>query len=123
MGDAGSDIFDVRGSGNADGGGGTNSVTFSRLRQGVTASLGSGRASFAGGKVRFVRVRVLVGSRGADTLNGSGKNDYIDGLKGKDRLRGLGGDDLLIGGNGFDRGDGGPGGDVCVTEVKVGCEA
>ena len=98
-------------------------MTFSRLRQGVTASLGSGRASFAGGKVRLFVSACSSDPVGADTLNGSGKNDYIDGLKGKDRLRGLGGDDLLIGGNGFDRRRRRPGGDVCVTEVKLGCEA
>jgi hypothetical protein len=54
------------------------------------------------------------GTRGDDTLTGSGGDDVIIGKAGDDRLRGLGGNDTLVGGAGRDRLTGGSGHDTLV---------
>jgi hypothetical protein len=55
------------------------------------------------------------GTRGDDTLTGSGRDDVIIGKAGNDRLGGLGGDDTLVGGAGRDRLAGGSGHDTLVA--------
>ncbi len=57
---------------------------------------------------------VIIGTAGADTLNGTSKNDLIIGLGGNDRISGGAGSDCLIGGAGRDGIDGGSGNDVLV---------
>ncbi len=56
----------------------------------------------------------LVGTAGADTLEGEGANDTISGLEGDDLLRGLDGNDSLQGGDGNDSLQGGAGDDTLV---------
>ena len=58
----------------------------------------------------------IIGTNGADTLNGGGGNDRLIGGKGDDTLNGGDGDDLLIGGKGADRLDGGDGIDTVSYE-------
>jgi len=55
------------------------------------------------------------GTRGDDTLTGSGRDDVIIGKAGNDTLRGLGGNDTLVGGSGRDRLTGGSGQDTLVA--------
>lgn len=55
------------------------------------------------------------GTRGDDTLTGSGGDDVIIGKAGDDRLRGLGANDTLVGGAGRDRLTGGSGHDTLVA--------
>jgi Ca2+-binding RTX toxin-like protein len=55
---------------------------------------------------------VREGTRGDDTLTGSGRQDVIIGKAGNDRLGGLGGDDTIVGGPGRDRLSGGRGDDT-----------
>lgn len=121
----GKDTFQVlaKGAGTARGDGGADVISFEKVRRSVTASLATGKARWGDRHVTMVGVEVLVGSNKADTLNGTRRGDLLRGSGGDDRLRGQGGNDLLIGDRGFDTAEGGPGGDVCVTEVKAGCEA
>eukprot|EP01030_Chromulinospumella_sphaerica_P034851 gene34851-biopygen25323 len=58
--------------------------------------------------------RMILGSAGADTLNGDERRDQILGGDGNDTLNGLAGSDLLNGGNGNDRLNGGDGDDVLI---------
>lgn len=53
----------------------------------------------------------MVGTDGADTINGTVGNDVIDGIGGNDTIIGLGGDDLIRGGLGDDTLTGGAGDD------------
>jgi serralysin len=55
---------------------------------------------------------VIDGKKGNDTLNGGAGNDTVNGGKGNDVLKGGGGDDTVIGGKGNDSLDGGSGNDV-----------
>jgi Ca2+-binding RTX toxin-like protein len=57
-------------------------------------------------------VKVLTGTKRANTLNGSAGRDVLRGLGGNDRLFGRGGTDRLFGGLGNDRLVGGPGADT-----------
>lgn len=86
-----------------------------------------------GGATRTLRLRMVVGGRGDETLRGSrgtdvilarigpdtmlgrGGDDHLYGGYGADRLVGGSGDDLLIGGPGRDRLTGGTGADLFVT--------
>jgi Ca2+-binding RTX toxin-like protein len=124
-GGAGKDLFQVltNGFGTANGERGADVISFEKVKRPVTASLGTGVARWGDRRVTMVSIAVLVGTKRADVLNGSRRADFIKGSGGDDRLRGQGGNDLLIGDRGFDIAEGGPGGDVCVTEVKAGCEA
>ena len=58
----------------------------------------------------------IIGTNGADTLNGGGGNDRLVGGKGDDTLNGGDGDDLLIGGQGADTLNGGDGIDTVSYE-------
>ncbi len=86
-----------------------------------------------GGTTRKLRLRLVVGGRGAERLRGSrgtdvilarigsdtmlgrGGDDHLYGGYGGDRLVGGAGDDLLVGGPGRDRITGGTGADLFVT--------
>ncbi|MDP2578781.1 putative Ig domain-containing protein [Shimia thalassica] len=56
----------------------------------------------------------LIGTAGADVLNGGVGNDTISGLDGNDVLRGNAGDDSLLGGDGVDTLVGGDGNDILI---------
>ena len=60
------------------------------------------------------RVRLAVGTAGADRMRGTAGPDLLFGLGGADTIAGRGGDDLICGGNGADRLDGGAGNDVVI---------
>lgn len=124
-GGVGKDLFQVltKGAGTANGERGDDVISFEKVKRAVTASLATGKARWGDRSVTMVSIVVLVGTRKADVLSGTGNGDFLKGFGGDDRLRGQGGNDLLIGDRGFDIAEGGPGGDVCVTEVKAGCEA
>ena len=59
-----------------------------------------------------LKLRLLTGGAGGDTLTGYALADTLDGLAGNDWLDGLAGADTLLGGDGDDRLDGGAGDDV-----------
>lgn len=54
----------------------------------------------------------IVGTQGADRMNGKGGGDRLKGRGGADSLKGGRGRDLVVGGNGRDRHRGGPGADL-----------
>src|SRR5215217_3176379 len=58
----------------------------------------------------------LIGSEAANTINGGGGNDGLDGLIGADILFGAGGDDTINGGPGNDHLNGGGGADSLFGE-------
>jgi Ca2+-binding RTX toxin-like protein len=60
------------------------------------------------------RVRLAVGTAGADRMRGTAGPDLLFGLGGNDRIAARGGDDLICGGGGADRLDGGAGNDVVI---------
>jgi hypothetical protein len=61
----------------------------------------------------------IVGTNGANVLNGTSGNDKIFGLGGPDIINGGGGNDLICGGDGPDISDGGSGNDVLNTKDGV----
>jgi Ca2+-binding RTX toxin-like protein len=67
-----------------------------------------------GDHVFQTRVRLAVGTAGADRLRGTAGPDLLFGLGGADRIAGRGGDDLICGGNDGDRLAGGAGNDVVI---------
>jgi hypothetical protein len=61
----------------------------------------------------------LIGTSGANTLNGSYEEDTINGLAGNDTLNGLGAADTIDGGDGQDRITGGAGADLLTGGLKA----
>ncbi len=57
----------------------------------------------------------MLGDPGAETLQGSGEENWTSGFGGADTLHGLAGDDLLVGGGGDDEIFGGPGKDKLLS--------
>jgi Ca2+-binding RTX toxin-like protein len=124
LGGPGTDQFKVSApgfTGSADGQGDANQLDFSVHKRAVTVNIGTGRASWKGGRMTFKNIDNTLGTVRADTMIGSAGNDYMDAGRGRDNLRGLGGNDFLIGRGGFDRADGGPGWDICLTEARLAC--
>lgn len=107
----------------ADGGGGENQLDLTRHPRPVKVHLGKGRATWRGGNLQLRGFINVVGTRGNDTIIGGPASEYLDGFRGDDVLRGGAGNDFLVGKGGRDKGYGGPGWDICLTEVRVGCEA
>lgn len=58
----------------------------------------------------------IIGTKKAETLNGTPGNDLIMGMEGADTIRGNGGDDCILGGIGADTINGGAGNDVIFGE-------
>ncbi|MCA3590034.1 MAG: tandem-95 repeat protein, partial [Methylocystis sp.] len=86
-----------------DGGAGSDTVDYSTSVGPVTVSLLSGVVSGgdAAGDV-LVNIESLIGTIGADRLEGDGQANRLSGGRGNDTLQGGSGDDVLIGGKGAD---------------------
>ena len=110
FGGADSDIL-VSGTGrdHFNGGDGIDAASWQESSFGVTANIGTGRATAGGIEDTFTLVENLIGSRFGDTLSGNSANNGLFGGEGADRLSGAGGNDQLSGGGGNDTLDGGAG--------------
>jgi Ca2+-binding RTX toxin-like protein len=64
---------------------------------------------------------VIVGRAGADDIEGHRGRDVICGNRGNDDLEGQRGNDRLYGGRGHDEAEGGRGADVCRAEETESC--
>ncbi len=91
------------------GGSGSDTVDYSDLTAGVHARLGgyldfdSGAATGAqSGIDALISIENVIGSAGADRIEGDGRANVLDGGPGDDILQGGGGADVLIGGAGAD---------------------
>jgi len=88
-----------------DGGGGWDLADYGTARQGVVASLATGRVSQDGygSQDQLLRIEGLRGSAYADLLSGSLRSgEYLEGGAGNDTLDGGAGSDRLVGGLGDD---------------------
>ncbi|MBE0496622.1 MAG: hypothetical protein IBX45_09450, partial [Campylobacterales bacterium] len=87
-----------------NGGGGNNTLDYSRWSGGINADLGTGEITGAAtGYDQVSNFTHLIGSTGNDTLLGSGgANNTLDGSSGNDILDGVGGNNTLIAGDGND---------------------
>jgi ELWxxDGT repeat protein len=109
VGGTGQDTFqfsaDGRVSGTINGGGGSNTLDYAALLDGIYANLLTGNASRTGGIAHIQNVDgsagddILVGDAGANVLNGNGGRDLIIGGGGNDTINGGGGEDLIIAGS------------------------
>ncbi len=88
-----------------DGGEGTDTNSFEGIGLGVTASIGSGTASYGMVTETFTNIENLRGSDNDDNLRGDGNVNLIEGGAGDDTLIWSGGEDTLDGGEGFDTAD------------------
>ncbi|MBI5106798.1 MAG: calcium-binding protein [Solirubrobacterales bacterium] len=127
-GGAGDDVLDP-GTGYADqlvGGAGADTATYATRAAGVTAYVGVGYSSGQAGEYDNIGadvekvvgspfVDVLVGSDGAQTLQGGAGADVLDGRDGDDVLEGGDGADTLLGREGADVLDGGAADDVLLA--------
>jgi Ca2+-binding RTX toxin-like protein len=98
-----------------DGGGGIDTVDFSRHQGAGTVylNLQTGTGLDGDVSVTLVSIENLIGSNfDYDTLIGDGGSNVLDGRAGGDDLQGGGGDDLLRGGADGDQLDGGAGDDT-----------
>jgi Ca2+-binding RTX toxin-like protein len=120
------------------GGSGNDTIDFSKITTGVTASLGDSNIDLSGAQYELVGFERLVGSQfadslggdaasntlsggaGNDTVNGADGADVIDGEVGNDRLLGGGEGDTLRGGDGADTLVGGDGDDLLEGGVSIG---
>jgi hemolysin type calcium-binding protein len=109
-------------SGRVRGGVGWDRVVFTPVKLGVTASMTTGQATWAGGTMTLGGVQALWGTPGNDVLTGNGGRNSLLGGAGDDELNGNGGRDDLRGSSGYDRLNGGTSIDRCRGEVKVSCE-
>ena len=111
----------------------TDTVSYARLDEAITATLGS---------ANYMRIENIIGGSADDSLAGDGNANKLEGGAGKDTLTGQGGNDtilggpggtpanleLLAGGDGFDLINGGPGadfieGDTTGETVTAGSDA
>jgi Ca2+-binding RTX toxin-like protein len=107
----------------ADGGDGTDTVTFQHMGA-ATVDLEAGTVSSTGAGGNVASIENVIGSPFGDTISGSEGPNVIEGARGDDVLDGRGGDDMLDGGGGGDRLDGGPGTDRCTAgEHVANCES
>ncbi|KPK77594.1 MAG: hypothetical protein AMJ79_02710, partial [Phycisphaerae bacterium SM23_30] len=103
--------------GTLDGGGGVNTLDYSKYTVGINVDLALGTANVET-KVRNIRDVLgglnddkIIGNSGDNILDGSGGDDELYGGAGNDILTAGAGDDLLRGGAGADILDGGAGND------------
>jgi Ca2+-binding RTX toxin-like protein len=96
-----------------DGGGGTDTASYSTAIAGVIVNLGLTLAqnTVGAGVDTILNIENLTGSNFQDTLTGNGANNVLSGLAGNDRILGGNGNDTLNGDTGNDRLDGGTGND------------
>ena len=99
-----------------DGGGGVDTLTYSRARTGVHVDLKRGTARHDGEQDALAGIETVLGTRKDDVLIGSADGDVLLGSDGSDRLSGRGGDDHLDGGLETDRLSGGSGEDRLVGD-------
>jgi Ca2+-binding RTX toxin-like protein len=104
-GNGGEDVFrffDGAGlGGRVDGGGGLDTLDFSRFFTPVVVNLASGQANRVAGGVS--RIQNVFGGFAGDTLTGDGQDNALFGNAGRDVINGgSGGRDLLVGGLGAD---------------------
>jgi serralysin len=101
-----------------DGGDGFDTVSYALSKTAIDASLGKGIA-IGEGTDRLIEIEGLIGSRFADTLEGSSEDDLLAGGDGDDVIRGLAGNDTIFGDAGADHVDGGSGIDVVYFDSVV----
>jgi Ca2+-binding RTX toxin-like protein len=93
------------------GSGATRTVTLTALDKKSGVATLTFRLSDGTANVSIV-ITVRVGTKGAETLNGTEGIDLIFGLEGADTINGLGGNDVLCGGGDSDAVNGGAGNDI-----------
>ncbi|MBO0697378.1 MAG: hypothetical protein J2P46_03200 [Zavarzinella sp.] len=103
VGGAGNDTFSVRGTGSLrgtmDGGGGVNTLDYSRIGGLLVINLSNGTATRTGG---VSNIRDVSGGTGPDVIVGDAQNNVLTGNGGRDLIIGGAGTDTLAGGNGDD---------------------
>ncbi|MBO6785193.1 MAG: calcium-binding protein, partial [Alphaproteobacteria bacterium] len=103
------------GGGNAsvlDGGGGSDSLSYSASLVAITGNLATGTVSRGGVSDSALNFENLTGSAFDDVLAGNGSANRLIGGSGNDNMSGGAGDDHLIGGAGNDILDGGSGNNI-----------
>jgi Ca2+-binding RTX toxin-like protein len=107
-------------SGEVNGDGGTDVLSYSLYTTPIQVDLAQGTATDLGGVTNVENVwggsgdDILLGDEGANQLDGGIGNDALVGRGGEDNLAGGMGRDLLIGGLGSDTLHGGPGEDILI---------
>ena len=100
LGGLGNDIFSLASgaslTGDIDGQGGTDQLTYQVWNSPVVVNLGSSTATGINGI--FSSLESVLGGSGNDSLTGSGGDDILNGGPGNDTLTGSGGNDTLSGG-------------------------
>ena len=123
IGGTGNDTFVLNGVDGAtkiDGGGGVDTLDYSKATADVIVRLDLGTASGVGALSGFESVLggsgndILIGDGLANTLKGNGGNDILIGGLGNDSLDGGAGWDILIGGSGTDQLTGGTEADILI---------
>lgn len=103
IGGAGDDTFFVGGglSNHIDGQGGTNTISYETVKNGVEVDLTQGIATDALGRNDTIKnINNITGTQFDDVLIGDSNDNVIIGNGGNDILMGMGGNNTLIGGNG-----------------------
>ena len=127
FGDAGNDtmiLVNGQGSDNFDGGTGIDTLDFSGFTTAVTFDLAAGTYSF-GDAISIENViagsanDTIIGTSGANDLDGRGGNDNISGGNGADIINGGDGNDLLEGGFDDDTINGGAGNDTIFAMTQA----
>lgn len=113
-GGAGDDLLEGGlGDDDLDGGGGLEDLaSYADQAAEMTVDLGSGQATGGGQTDTLTRIEHLLGSFQGDTLIGDGAANYLLGLDGSDALNGADGNDTVDGGAGQDTLRGGNGNDL-----------
>jgi Ca2+-binding RTX toxin-like protein len=112
-GDAGNNVL--------DGGTGIDTVSYANATAAVTINLASvnPQATGGAGTDTLLRLENVVGSKFADTLNGTTGDNVMTGGAGNDVIKTLGGNDTLSGGFGNDQLFGGAGADMFVFAIDA----
>lgn len=100
-------VFDFSGNDKINGGKGEDKIDFQLSSKGVSANLGTGKASGGAGSDVIKGFEDLIGTNFTDHLTGSNENNLMAGLDGNDVMDGGSGLDILEGSGGDDSIDGG----------------
>jgi hypothetical protein len=112
-------------SGDVDGAGGSNWLSYASFTTNVQVDLGQGTATATMGVSNVENVQggagddVLLGSKNANSIDGGAGNDVLVGRGGDDTIFGGSGRDLLIGGTGSDSLYGGSGEDILIGSATT----